>query len=402
MYLFNTNLRVGDIVLVRGAAKHSKTIAMMTKGHFSHAMLVLENGIFLEAITGSGVQTTSQLRVSFADLSNVVVLRYDFPDEQTESSVLSYITKNFSGYQGKKYSYKGALESIRKSGGDNTSGGYFCSHLVASMYADSGFALLDKPAHKVTPNDLLHSKVLVDVTEEVISPFSDVTIERIKSKGEEINCIDAGGNTLSLDALNHSKLLKNTAKYFTRNGLPAPHSCSEFPGILTDSMNAHFASELDYQISKQYKKIGINKYIASGSDGVDFKSDLRTLMSEIDRFGYDHAHDAYTDYNYALLTISVKRNNMSSNHGYYHAFCNEWEFKYFSLKLEYYSLILKAIDGTIEGLLYLMKGIEDRFPDRFDELQETKAMIVAYVVSKQVDPEQKKALMDIMRNASHA
>lgn len=134
MYTLNSNLRVGDIILVRGAAKHSKMIAKLTNGNFSHAMIALENDIFLEAITGSGVQTTSILRVSFKDKANVIVLRCIFPDEMTKNSVLSYITQNYAVYQGRKYSYKGAVESIKKSGDDSTKGGYFCSHLVACWH----------------------------------------------------------------------------------------------------------------------------------------------------------------------------------------------------------------------------------------------------------------------------
>jgi hypothetical protein len=134
MYTFNSNICVWDIVLVRGAAKHSKLIAKLTSGHFSHAMIALENDIFLEAITGSGVQTTSMLRLSFKDKANVVVLRCIFPDEQKKTDCLAYITKHYAGYQGRKYSYKGAVESIMVSGNDHTNGGGLLSSYRCHLY----------------------------------------------------------------------------------------------------------------------------------------------------------------------------------------------------------------------------------------------------------------------------
>ncbi|MGV1720566.1 hypothetical protein ACT4MC_18535 [Vibrio furnissii] len=398
MYTFNTNLRVGDIILVRGAAKHSKIIANLTNGHFSHAMIALENDIFLEAITGSGVQTTSMLRVSFKDKANVVVLRCIFPNEQTETNSLSYITKNFAGYQGRKYSYKGAAAAIKESGGDNTKGGYFCSHLVAAIYSDAGYPLLEKPAYKITPNELLSSMVLEDITDQVITPYSDITLQRIKDKGDAINCIDAGGNTLSKDAQNHNKLLKDTAKYFTRNGLAAPLRCGEFPDILTDPINRHFAKKLDYQISKTYKKIGINEFIRSEISHSNFEEDRIRLISEIDRLGYDHAHDVYSSYNYLLINSCVKFLNSKNNLEYFQLFYEKWKFNYFSLKLEYISLTIEAISGVMEYYLDAIKCIEDKYPNNFDDLQETKMLVVQYVISKQVEQETKEELIQFLRN----
>ncbi|MDW1764928.1 hypothetical protein R7E79_21570 [Vibrio sp. Vb2135] len=400
MYTFNTNLRIGDIILVRGAAKHSKIIAKMTHGHFSHAMIALENDILLEAITGSGVQTTSMLRVSFSDKANVVVLRCLFPNAQTETNSLSYITKNFADYQGRKYSYKGAAGAIKESGGDNTNGGYFCSHLVAAIYSDAGYPLLKKPAYKITPNELLSSDVLEDVTDKVIAPYSGITLQRMEGKGNAINCIDAGGNTLSGDAKNHNQLLKDSAKYFTRNGLKPPLRCGDFPDILTDPMNRHFAKKLDYQISKAYKKIGINEFIRSEVNHSDFEEDHKTLISEIDQFGYEHAHDVYSSYNYLLITSCVKFLQLKTNLEYFQLFYDKWKFNYFSLKLEYISLTIEAISGVMEYYLDAIKCIEDIYPNKFEDLQETKMHVVQYVINKQVEEETKAGLIQLLRNLS--
>jgi hypothetical protein len=396
MYLFNSNLRVGDIILVRGAAKHSKIIAKLTNGHFSHAMIALENEIFLEAITGSGVQTTSSLRVSFKDKANVVVLRCIFPNKLTETNSLEYIATHFSGYQGRNYSYKGAVASVKETGGDNTNGGYFCSHLIAAIYKDAGFPLLNKPVYKITPNELLNSEVLEEVTDQVVSPYSDITLRRVKSKNEKINCIDAGGGTLSKDAQNHRKLLKDTAKYFTRNGLATPQRCAQFLDILTDPQNHNFSSKLDYQIGKKYNKIGINEYIRSEMSSNNFELDMSTLTFEIDQFGYDHAQDIYGSYNYLLITSSIKYLNAGSNINNFQLFYDEWQFKYFSLKVEYYTLIATGLSDIMEHYLDAIKSIEDKFPNCFDELQEIKKLVVTHAISKQVGPEQKAALVKFL------
>ena len=396
MYLFNSSLRVGDIILVRGAAKHSKIIAKLTNGHFSHAMIALENDIFLEAITGSGVQTTSALRVSFKDKANVIVLRCIFPNKLTETNSLEYITTHFSGYQGRNYSYKGAIASVKETGGDNTNGGYFCSHLIAAIYADSGFPLLNKPVYKITPNELLNSEVLEEVTDQVISAYSDIALRRVKNKNRKINCIDGGGSTLSTDAQNHQKLLKETAKYFTRNGLTKPQRCDQFLDILTDPKNRSFSQNLDYQIAKKYKKLDINKYIRSEMNSSDYELDMFTLTSEIDQLGYDHAKDTYGSYSYLLITSSIKYLNARSNINNFQLFYDEWQFKYFFLKVEYYTLIATGISANMEYYLDAIKSIEDKFQNCFDELQEIKKSVVTHVISKQVDPEKKAALVKFL------
>lgn len=396
MYLFNSNLRVGDIILVRGAAKHSKIIAEFTNGHFSHAMIALENDIFLEAITGSGVQTTSAVRVSFQDKANVVVLRCIFPNKKIEANTLEYVTNNYAGYQGCKYSYKGAVTSIKENGGDKTNGGYFCSHLIAAIYEDAGFPLLNKPVYKITPNELLSSDVLQEVTEQVLSPYSEITLQRVKNKKKQINCIDGGGDTLSTDAKNHQKLLKETAKYFIRNGLEKPQRCGDFLDILTDPQNQSFSPKLDYQIAKKYKKLGINKYIEIEMNRGDFQSDMSSLMSEIDEFGYDHAKETYRAYNYLLITNSIKYLDMFSQLENLQLFYDNWKFKYFALKVEYYTLIVNGISGMMEHYLDAMKSIEDKFSNSCDELHKIKETVITYTINKQVDPEKKAALVKFL------
>ncbi len=394
MYTFNTNLKVGDILLVRGAKMHSKMIAKMTNGFYSHAMITLENGVFLEAITGSGVQLTSGRRVSFKSLSNVVVLRCIFPDEQTQTNILTYISRNFPKYQGRKYSYRGALESIANTASDNTNGGYFCSHLIASIYSDAGLSLLNKPIYKITPNDLMKSSYLRDVTEQVISPYSEVTLQRVKNKGEQINCIDAGGGTLSVDAKKHQEFLRKTSKYFIQKNLTPPSRSGDLPEILTNPKNLHLASKLDSQLAKKYKEIRINENIRSSMIGVDFESDLSTLMTEIELHGYDYARETYSALNYLLITSSIKYLNTETHKEHFLLFYKEWRFQYFELKVEYYSIILEMISNIMEFYLDAIKSIENKYLEYCDELTQIKMETVLFSIHKQADAEKIKQLLE--------
>lgn len=394
MYTFNSDLKVGDIILVRGAKTHSKIIAKMTNGHFSHAMIALENGVFLEAITGSGVQKTSGIKVSFKSLSNVSVLRCIFPDEQTQASVLTYINKNFPGYQGRKYSYQGAVKSIAKSSSDNTNGGYFCSHLVASIYSDAGFSLLNKPTYKITPNDLLKSEHLQDITEQVISPYSEVTLQRVRDKGKQINCIDAGGSTLSSDAQNHQKFLKQTSKYFRRNNLTPPSRSGDIPEILTNPLNHHLTKKLDYQLAKKYNDIGINECVRRSMTGIDFDSNLSTLMTEIEQHGYDYARETYSAYNYLLTTGCIKYLNMQSHRDHFKLFHRRWAFKYFELKVEYYNLMLNMTSNIMNFYLDVLIHMEEKLHENHDELNQIKLETISFVIRKQVEPESRTKLLE--------
>lgn len=391
MYTFNNAIENGDIILVRGAAKHSAIIAKMTNGHFSHAMVYLGNGRFLEAITKSGVQVTSHARISVKDKKNVVVLRCNFDDLETKKQVHEYIAQNYASYQGRAYSYIGAVKSITKEQVDRTEGSYFCSHLVASLYSDAGFPLLKISPHKVKPNDLLESKLLVDVTTEVLGAYSEEALKRMERMSDSLDCIDDGGTTLSKDALSHQTLLKNTKKYFTRVGLPQPPKCSDFFDVLTDPRNAHCSSKLDYQISREYKKLKINSYLKNALNEPDFYVDMDNLKNEIDNYGYDYAKDTYNGYNHQLTQFILKHKDMKQQFNFVSEIHSKFNLKYTKLKVEYYELILQMSQDIIDYLLDACKYIEDTFSNKQQELQDLKLRVVAQTLNSQavvVEPEE--------------
>ncbi|MBB1295772.1 hypothetical protein [Pseudoalteromonas sp. SR41-4] len=63
---------------------------------------------------------------------------------------------------------------------------------------------------------------------------------------------------------------------------------------------------------------------------------------------------------------------MCSNINHFQLFYDKWKFKYFALKVEYYTLIAKGISDMMEYYLDAIKSIEDKFPSCFDDLQKIK------------------------------
>ncbi|TWD41017.1 permuted papain-like amidase YaeF/Yiix C92 family enzyme [Vibrio crassostreae] len=396
MYTFNNAIENGDIILVRGAAKHSAIIAKMTNGHFSHAMVYLGNGRFLEAITKSGVQVTSHVRISVRDKKNVVVLRCNFDDLETKRKVHGYIAQNYASYQGRAYSYIGAAKSITKDKVDRTAGSYFCSHLVASLYSDAGVPLLKLSPHKVKPNDLLESKLLVDVTTEVLGTYSEETLKRMERMNDSLDCIDdSGTTTLSKDALSHQTLLKNTKKYFTRVGLPQPAKCSDFFDVLTDPRNARCSSKLDHQICREYKKLKINSHLKDALNEPDFYIDMDNLKNEINDYGYDYAKDTYNGYNHQLTQFILKHKDIKQQSYLVTEIHSKFNLKYTKLKVEYYELILQMSQDIIDYLLDACKYIEDAFSDKQHELQDLKLRIVAQTLNSQAVVVEPEALLSL-------
>ena len=142
--------------------------------------------------------------------------------------------------------------------------------------------------------------------------------------------------------------------------------------------------------------LSINKYIESEMSHSDFELDISSLAYEIDQFGYDHAQDIYRSYSYLLITNSIKYLDMCSNINHFQLFYDKWKFKYFALKVEYYTLIAKGISDMMEYYLDAIKSIEDKFPSCFDDLQKIKKSAITHAISKQVNPEKKAALVEFL------
>jgi uncharacterized protein YycO len=78
----------------------------------------------------------------------------DAPD-----AVLAYAVSQL----GKKYDWSGVFNFIEPNRNWQEDDSWFCSELVAKAFLEAGTPLINAPAHRVAPGDLLHSFLLKPV-----------------------------------------------------------------------------------------------------------------------------------------------------------------------------------------------------------------------------------------------
>jgi hypothetical protein len=156
-------LRPGDVVLEQGQGKFSPVIKRVDRGPFTHALLWIGGGDFLEAI-GSGVRAISFARVVLREPGDWTVLRH--PDAAAgESAARESRTMAHKGYD----LWGAAKSPFPFARLDPTR--LFCSQLVATAYERVGFSLSkEKAAHQVTPNTLVRDASLAPVEPLPILP----------------------------------------------------------------------------------------------------------------------------------------------------------------------------------------------------------------------------------------
>ena len=155
-------LQIGDVLIESGESKFGDVIRFVERRPFTHALICIDGGQVVEAVT-RGVVFLSATRIVTREFVRYRQLRYlgltDAQKGVIEAAVRSQAFKN--------YNLRGALgtkaEPIRtRRNGDK----FFCSELVTAAYKSAGIVLV--PGSKeaaVTPNMLLGGKsLLADVT----------------------------------------------------------------------------------------------------------------------------------------------------------------------------------------------------------------------------------------------
>jgi hypothetical protein len=103
------------------------------------------------------------------DPQNVRFLR--LKDAADDPSVAETAGKKAENYLARRYWRQGAVTAIFTSADRQHGGRFFCSHLVAQAYRESGVDLLDDiNPHNVIPGRLVNSPKLQDITDEVLLP----------------------------------------------------------------------------------------------------------------------------------------------------------------------------------------------------------------------------------------
>lgn len=328
-------------MLIRGHAKHSKIISKVTRGPFSHACLALGESQMIEVIGSSGVQYTSCLRFAVEDKSNIAVLRPIFKDESQADEVHSIIRDIAKGHQSRGYDLIGALLSVLERKKTKKSEKYFCSQLVASIYREAGFPLLDKGDHLVTPNDFLKCSRLVDITDDSIGQVPDYIAKRIIKNGIEIPLLDKWGETTSEYALLFRKLLKKSEKIFLQHNLKPPTKMFDIIDAITDPTNSQIAAELDTKITTLYDSLNINGHLAL--ERTTSPADRQELSKELNEYGYPFAIDELKWNIQRLDLLKLRLNDLREYEHTFALLCETNKLNYACRQRDYYRIIIKNV-----------------------------------------------------------
>lgn len=200
-----SKMKVGDIVLLSGRGVASWAIRMGTASDFSHAALLTQPGMLLEA-QPEGVRRRSPWGTYAIRREWICVLRPTFSVDTNERGLsLSQCAETRYGWA---YSKVRAIGSPWPTAA-NSAGwldGTFCSELVARAFADYGVDLLPEvKCAEITPGKLTESKLLSNVTGEcvrVLHPVRDANeftlATKVHDRGEpredmevERQCLEA-------------------------------------------------------------------------------------------------------------------------------------------------------------------------------------------------------------------
>jgi hypothetical protein len=360
--LNSDQLQIGDVILISSSSKFAGIIKVTTKNKwakisFSHAGLYMGEGLFIEALTKSGVQITNHRRFGLIDKKNVAVLRYKIGFNEEQKEQIKYIARS---YQSQGYCILSAFKSLFKNSKKPEIGRNFCSYLVAKIYREIDLSISEKPDHHISPNDLFASvpEYFEIVTESCITKLNN----EVPSQGFEIACLDEGGTTTSKEGEKVKKFIKVSNKIFRRYGLSnIALQLSDIHMILTDSENKLKLSDIDKEIAIEYDRLGIND-LNDLSEATYFSID--ELKEGVLKFGVSFA--------YSRL-IELKQ--------YYELFNNV-------LRNNYRDLLANTIVNKTHNLKYIQKRIEYckigiNFSYLiFEEINQSAAYLNEYLLSK--------------------
>ncbi|HID7483103.1 YiiX/YebB-like N1pC/P60 family cysteine hydrolase [Morganella morganii] len=240
-------LKTGDIILERGNTKYSPVISATTGGHYSHAMIYIEDSI-IEATSDGGVFSRVPNRFFVPNEEDLMVLRYEDTIPNLAMNTLVLFTRDLVGSD---YSFTEAMKVplYSKSKGSNEfSGKQFCSRLVAQTYNFIGIKLVDNYLY-CSPNDFLKNTKLVQVKNAV----------KLASK-EELKHASSGEL--------HPKHMKcsvqwcrEAKKIFRKNGIDDVQSISDIVKKVTVINN----KKIDKLINNKLKESG---YLSNYKDDI--------------------------------------------------------------------------------------------------------------------------------------
>lgn len=163
--LDQSKIQIGDVLLTTSDAWLSSAIRKATNSDFSHAAIfVHEGGVVIEAVHPN-VKLTSTIGKVIKDKKNIKILR---PNSSTLNKTELCATAKSHIF--KDYSIAGALLCPIQNPGFSSprETELFCSQLIATSFLDCGFPLTSKKPSNTTPEDIATSKLMTDITDEVL------------------------------------------------------------------------------------------------------------------------------------------------------------------------------------------------------------------------------------------
>lgn len=142
-----------QILLMSGNGFVSKLIKFQSWGDVSHAAILLEQDLLVEAWQGKGVRYKI-----IQDWKNV--RRFEITQPFSELELRLFISKQI----GKKYDYRGVARFLTRNDTEKENEKWFCSELVFKAFEIAGLKLLERiPPARVSPQQLLYSPYLKEI-----------------------------------------------------------------------------------------------------------------------------------------------------------------------------------------------------------------------------------------------
>jgi hypothetical protein len=348
MFVLNQAIEIGDIVLLAGGSKHSAVISFFTNGPFSHACVIVGRSQIIEALTSSGVQYTSCLRIAVADRANIAVLSPIFPDEARATAVRSEIEDLAKAFQSRAYGLIDALKMPLLTQSPLASDKFFCSSLVAAIYRVAKFPLFDeKLDHNVSPNDFLslRNSVLTDVTDDVVMEPPDYIQRRFQREGTTPLALDTGESTASQHAILFQEFISESGPIFKAHGIRPPSRMFDIIDALSDASNAAVAPTVDRQLAKLFDSKNILAEIRSEISSMPQQS-FEELEEEILIFGRRFVEE---EHHWCLEILDRFKSKLVDLKSYREMFSAVYEARglvYAKRMCEYYELLIYALNKT--------------------------------------------------------
>lgn len=246
-------LEPGDIILSTVLTNPiSFAIRSATKSNFSHAAICWNATSCMEAVD-HGITSFSHLNRAINDKDSVRILRLK-PGTLENYAIRESAANAATTYMGREYWLRGAIQSKLGLTLSDPRGRLFCSYLVAQAYADIGIELcVGKISQLVTPQNLLMSPMLHDITDEVLYPVTDrqkenmdlLILDGIAPEGHQ----NAGAKIVS-------DILTQARPVFSELGYLPPSDIMNIMAQIVDDQDIHRQKIADKILSKIIFKSG--------------------------------------------------------------------------------------------------------------------------------------------------